>query len=141
MKWLFSRSVYLLVFLDCMYIKNHENGRVITKIISNILNINQTAYKYILGFHIAESEATNFWLGVLTDLKWMVLVACVDRLTSFLETIKVVFAQTEIYLCIVHQIRNSLNRLINTTNATEEFYRQIRKFTKTKEHFTCEKLF
>jgi len=40
-----------------------------TKVVYNILGVNQDGYKEILGFYVAESEGANFWLGVLNDLK------------------------------------------------------------------------
>jgi putative transposase len=105
-------AIYPILFLDGMYFKSRENGKVITKVIYNILGVNQEGYKDILGFYVAESEGANFWLGVLNDLKQRgvqdVLIACVDGLTGFPDAIKGVFPQTEIQLCIVHQIRNSL---------------------------------
>jgi transposase-like protein len=105
-------AIYTILFLDGMYFKCRENGKVVTKVLYNILGVNQEGRKEILGFYIAESEGANFWLGVLNDLKQRgvedVLIACVDGLTGFPEAIKGVFPRTEIQLCIVHQIRNSL---------------------------------
>ncbi|ETW95821.1 MAG: transposase, partial [Candidatus Entotheonella gemina] len=37
-----------------------------------------------------------------------VFIACVDGLTGFPEAINTVFPKTQIQLCIVHQVRNSL---------------------------------
>lgn len=52
------------------------------------------------------------WPGVLTDLQNRgvqdVLIASIDSLKGFPEAINTVFPQTEIQLCIIHQIRNSL---------------------------------
>lgn len=62
-------SVYPILFLDGMYFKSRENGKVVTKVLYNMLGINQAGRKEILGFYIAESEGANFWLGVLNDLK------------------------------------------------------------------------
>ena len=56
----------------------------------------------------------NFWLSVLTDLNNRglqdILIACVDGLTGFPEAINAIFPQTEVQLCVIHQIRNSLKR-------------------------------
>lgn len=105
-------AIYPIVFLDGMYFKSRENGKVMTKVIYNILGVTQDGYKEILGFYVAESEGANFWLGVLNDLKQRgvqdILIACVDGLTGFPDAIKGVFPKTEVQLCIVHQIRNSL---------------------------------
>lgn len=58
-------SIYTVVFLDAMFFKARENGKVVTKTIYNILGINQDGHKDILGFYIAESEGAHFWLGIL----------------------------------------------------------------------------
>ncbi len=66
----------------------------------------------MLGLYLSESEGANFWLSVLTDLQNRgvvdILIASVDGLTGFPEAIQTIFPQTEVQLCIVHQIRNSL---------------------------------
>ena len=50
--------------------------------------------------------------SVLTDLQNRgvedILIASVDGLTGFSEAINTIFPNTEVQLCIVHQIRNSL---------------------------------
>ena len=105
-------SVYPIIFMDAMFFKMREDGRVVTKALYNILGVNQEGKKDILGFYIAESEGANFWLGVLNDLKARgvedILIACVDGLTGFPEAIAASFPKTEVQLCVVHQIRNSL---------------------------------
>lgn len=105
-------SIYTIVFLDAMFFKARENGKVITKVVYNILGINQNGHKDILGFYIAESEGAHFWLNVLNDLKARgvedILIACIDGLTGFPEAIEASFPKTEVQLCIVHQIRHSL---------------------------------
>lgn len=105
-------SVYTVVFLDAMFFKARESGRVVTKTIYNILGINQEGRKDILGFYVAQSEGAHFWLGVLNDLKARgvedILIACIDGLAGFPEAIGASFPKTEIQLCIVHQIRHSI---------------------------------
>ena len=68
--------------------------------------------KDVLGLYIGESEGANFWLGVLTTLQSRgikdILIASVDGLNGFPEAIKSIFPKTEVQLCVVHQIRNSL---------------------------------
>jgi putative transposase len=75
-------------------------------------SLTQSGYKEILGFYLAESEGANFWLGVLNDLKARgiedILIVCIDGLTGFPEAITAAFPKTEIQLCIIHQIRNSI---------------------------------
>jgi putative transposase len=122
-------AIYPILFMDGMYFKARENGKVITKVIYNILGINQEGRKEILGFYVSESEGANFWLGVLNDLKQRgvqdVLIACVDGLTGFPEAIKGVFPRTEIQLCIVHQIRNSLKYVASKNQ--KEFMKDLKE--------------
>lgn len=105
-------SIYTIVFLDAMFFKTREDGKVVTKAVYNILGVNQGGHKDILGFYIAESEGAHFWLGVLNDLKARgvedILIACVDGLTGFPEAIQASFPKTEVQLCVVHQIRHSI---------------------------------
>ena len=105
-------SVYPIVFLDAMFYKARENGKVITKAVYNILGINQQGHKDILGFYLAESAGANFWLGVLNALKSRgvedIFIACIDGLKGFPEAIRSTFPETEIQLCIIHQIRHSI---------------------------------
>ena len=58
------------------------------------------------------SEGAKFWLSVLTELKNRglqdILIACIDGLKGFPEAIASEFPQTQIQLCIVHMVRNSL---------------------------------
>lgn len=61
---------------------------------------------------IAENEGAKFWLSVLTELQQRsvedILIACVDGLKGFPDAINAVFPETNIQLCIVHMVRNSL---------------------------------
>ena len=123
-------AIYTILFLDGMYFKCRENGKVVTKVLYNILGVNQEGRKEILGFYVADSEGANFWLGVLNDLKERgvhdVLIACVDGLTGFPEAIKGVFPKTEIQLCVVHQIRNSLRYVASRDQ--KEFMGDLKAF-------------
>lgn len=105
-------SMYPIVFLDGMYFKARQDAKVTTKVLYNIMGIDKDGRKDILGFYVAESEGANFWLGVLNDLRERgvrdILIACIDGLKGFPEAINSIFPETEVQLCIVHQIRNSL---------------------------------
>ena len=75
-----------------------------------------------MGLYLSESEGANFWLSVLTDLQHRgvedILIASVDGLTGFPEAIRTIFPKTEVQLCIVHQIRNTI-RYIGWKNQRE----------------------
>ena len=121
-------AIYPIVFLEGMYFKSRENGKVMTKVIYNILGVNQDGYKEILGFYVGESEGSNFWLGVLNDLKQRgvqdILIACGDGLAGFPEAIKGAFPKTEIQLCIIHPIRNSLKYVASKNQ--KEFMKDLK---------------
>lgn len=105
-------AIYPIIFLDAMYFKTHKDGKVATSVLYNIMGVNQEGRKEVLGFYACESEGSHFWLGILNDLKSRgvedILIACIDGLKGFPEAINAAFPKTEVQLCIVHQIRNSL---------------------------------
>ena len=76
------------------------------------LGVNLEGKKELLGLWLSENEGAKFWLSVLTELKNRgvkdVFIACVDGLTGFPEAIAAVFPKTQVQLCIVHLVRNSL---------------------------------
>ncbi len=104
--------VYPIVFLDAIHFKVRMENRIINKAAYSVLGINIDGFKEILGIWIGGNESSKFWLGVLNDLKNRgiedILIACKDGLSGFSEAINSVFPQTEIQLCVIHQIRNSL---------------------------------
>ena len=104
--------VYPVVFLDAIHFKVRKENRIVNKAAYSVLGINMTGQKEILGIWIGEHESASFWLGVCNDLKNRgvedILIACKDGLSGFSEAISTVFPQTEIQLCVIHQIRNSL---------------------------------
>ena len=105
-------GIYCIVWMDAMFYKVRDEGRVVTRCLYNILGVDVKGKKDILGCYIASSEGANFWLSVLTDLKSRgvedILIACIDSLKGFPEAIATIFPQTEVQTCVVHQIRNSL---------------------------------
>jgi transposase-like protein len=105
-------SLYCIVWLDAMFYKIKEEGRMQTRCVYNILGINKDGRKEVLGMYVSHSEGANFWLGVITDLKQRrvddILIACIDNLKGFDQAIATIYPQTEIQSCIVHQIRNSI---------------------------------
>lgn len=105
-------AIYPFIWLDAIHYKIREDGRYVSKAVYTVLALNPEGKKEVLGLYLSESEGANFWLSVLTDLQNRglkdILIACVDGLTGFPEAINSIFPQTEVQLCIIHQIRNSL---------------------------------
>ncbi len=89
-----------------------QDGRYESKAVYTVLALNLEGKKEILGLYLSQNEGANFWLSVLTDLNNRdledILIACVDGLKGFPEAINTIFPRTEVQLCVIHQIRNSL---------------------------------
>lgn len=104
--------LYCIIWLDAMFYKVKEEGKVVNRCVYNILGINTEGRKELLGMYVSESEGANFWLSVLTNLQQRgisdILIACIDNLKGFAEAIATVFPATAVQTCIVHQIRNSI---------------------------------
>ena len=105
-------AIYPIVYLDCIVVKVRQDKRVINKAIYLALGINMEGQKELLGMWLSEAEGAKFWLNVLTELQNRgvndILIACVDGLKGFPDAIQAVFPQTQIQLCIVHMVRNSV---------------------------------
>ena len=76
------------------------------------LGVNLDGHKEVLGLWVAKEEGAKFWLKVVTELKNRgvkdMFIACVDGLKGFPEAIESVYPETQVQLCIVHMVRNSL---------------------------------
>jgi transposase-like protein len=83
-----------------------------TKAVYLALGITMDGEKELLGLWLSESEGAKFWLSVFTELHNRgvtdCFVACVDGLKGLPEAIEAVFPKTQVQLCIVHKVRNSL---------------------------------
>ena len=105
-------EVYCIVWMDAMFYKVKDEGRVQTRAVYNILGITTEGKKELIGMYVSEREGSNFWLSVLTDLQSRgvkdILIACIDNLKGFSEAILSIYPGTDVQSCIVHQIRNSL---------------------------------
>lgn len=105
-------KVYPVIFLDAIVVKCKEDNRVINKAVYLALGINMEGKKEILGLWIGKNEGAKFWLSIVTELKNRgledVFIFCVDGLKGLPEAINSVYPQSQIQLCIVHMVRNSL---------------------------------
>lgn len=126
------QEVYSIVFLDAIHYKIKEDGRIITKAAYTCLGIDLEGKKEVLGIWIGESEGAKFWLRVCAELNNRgvkdILIACIDGLKGFPEAIKTVFPDTEIQLCIIHMIRNSIKYVPH--KHVKEFIRDLKAIYK-----------
>ena len=139
-------SIYPFVYLDAIHYKVREEGTYISKAFYTVLGVNLEGKKEILGLYLNQSEGAKFWLQVLTDLQNRgvqdILIASVDGLKGFPEAINAVFPDTEVQLCIVHQIRNSLKYVAskNQKQFASELKKVYQAFTKEEAESELDKL-
>lgn len=135
-------EIYPIIFLDAIFFKVKENSKIISKAFYSVLGIDLEGKKDILGIYVSETEGANFWLNVLTDLRNRgikdILIACVDGLKGFPEAISNIFPKTEVQLCIIHQIRNSLKYIASKnqkefmTDLKEVYQANTKELAETK---------
>ena len=105
-------SVYPIMYFDALRMKIREDGRIVNKAVYLALGVNMEGHKDVLGIWLDKNEGAKFWLNVFTELKNRgvkdILIACVDGLVGLPDAIESVYPDTEIQLCIVHMVRNSL---------------------------------
>lgn len=105
-------SFYPVLFLDALVIPVKDDSTIKKKAFFLALAIRMDGQKELLGLWSEQNEGAKFWLGVLNELKNRgvqdVLIAAVDGLSGFPDAINAVFPKTEVQLCIVHMVRNSL---------------------------------
>lgn len=105
-------EIYPFVWLDAMFYKVRQDGQIKKMAAYMVLGMDLEGEKDLLGIYLAETESAHFWMQVLSDLQGRgvkdILVACIDNLKGFKEGIAAIFPKTDIQLCIVHQVRNSI---------------------------------
>lgn len=105
-------ALYPIIYMDAIRVKARGNGHVVNKAVYLAIGINLDGAKEVLGMWVSENEGAKFWLQVVTELKNRgvqdIFIACVDGLKGFPEAIEAVYPDTQVQLCIVHMVRNSL---------------------------------
>src|SRR5438477_453675 len=104
--------VYLVVYLDALYVKMRHEGRVENRAVFVAIGVTQEGTKEVLGLWTNATEGAKFWLQIVTELRNRgvreIIIACIDGLKGFPEAIETAFPETIVQLCIVHMVRNSL---------------------------------
>jgi putative transposase len=105
--------VYPILYLDAIMVKIRDGAHILNKAIYLVIGVNLEGIKEVLGMWVAQTEGAKFWLGVVKELRNRgvadIFIACVDGLKGLPEAIETVLAKTEVQLCIVHLLRQSLN--------------------------------
>ena len=105
-------DLYPIVYFDAIWIKIRDEGHVVNKAAYLAIGIRLDGHKDVLGIWLEKEEGAKFWLKVITELQNRglkdMLIACVDGLKGFPEAIESVFPNTQVQVCIVHMVRNSM---------------------------------
>ncbi len=121
-------TTYVAVFFDAIHFKVRENGRVICKASYTAMGITLDGRRDILGIWIGEHEGARFWLNVFTELKQRgvhdIFITCIDGLKGVPDAVRSVFPKTEVQLCIVHMIRNSIKHV--ASSRVKEFIEDLK---------------
>lgn len=108
-------TLYPVMWLDAMHFKVRQDGAVISKAIYSILAVTVDGQKEVIGIYFGDCESSSFWRSVLHDLKLRgvedICIACIDNLKGFADAIEDLYPQTDVQLCLVHQMRNSMKYL------------------------------
>ena len=138
-------TLYPIVFFDAIHykVKDEISRRIVSKAAYTCLAVTLEGKKDLLGLWIGEAEGANFWLGVLTELRNRgvqdILIACIDGLKGFPDAIETIFPKTEIQLCVIHQIRNTLKYIASKDQRA--FMQQLKTiYTAPTEEAALEKL-
>jgi transposase-like protein len=109
-------AVYPILYFDCLFVKSRQEGVVKSKAVYVALGVNLQGEKELLGLWISETEGAKFWLAVFTELQQRgvqdCFVACVDGLAGLPEALETIFPRTQVQLCIVHKVRQSLRYVV-----------------------------
>ena len=138
-------TLYPIVFFDAIHykVKDEISRRIVSKAAYTCLAVTLEGKKDLLGLWIGEAEGANFWLGVLTELRNRgvqdILIACIYGLKGFPDAIETIFPKTEIQLCVIHQIRNTLKYIASKDQRA--FMQQLKTiYTAPTEEAALEKL-
>lgn len=112
--------IYPIVYLDALFVKMRHDGRVESRAVYVAVGVRMDGLREVLGLWTAAHEGAKFWLAVLTELRNRglqdVFIACVDGLKGFPEAIQTMYPKTQVQLCIVHLMRQSL-RYVRSNDA------------------------
>jgi putative transposase len=109
-------GLYPVIWLDAMHFKVRHDGVVKSRAIYSVLGVSMEGQKEVIGIYFGDNESASFWRQVLNDLKIRgvedICIACIDNLKGFADAIEDVYPKTEVQLCLVHQMRNSMKYML-----------------------------
>jgi putative transposase len=105
---------YSVIMLDGMWLSVRRDT-VEKEVVLFVLGIDENGYKEILDFEVNPTEGAQSWLTMIKKLYDRnvreVLLFVADGVIGLEERIKEYFPKADFQSCVVHKIRNSLNKV------------------------------
>jgi len=102
------------VWLDAMYVKVRENGRVVSRAVMLAIAVNEDGEREVLGVDVADKEMESSWRAFLRSLVTRglrgVQLVISDAHEGLRAAIRAVFNGVTWQRCYVHFIRNVLDK-------------------------------
>jgi putative transposase len=104
--------VYPVVYLDALFVSVRDAGQVAKRAFYVALGVRVDGTRDVLGFWVAGTEGSKFWLSILTELKNRgvhdILFVCSDGVSGLGQAIEAAFPNAVHQTCVVHLIRSAL---------------------------------
>jgi transposase-like protein len=108
---------YPILYVDGTYLKFRRGGVVEKEVVYVVMGLSEDGYKEILGFWIpgGSGESALNWKEIFKELyerglKEPLLIVG-DDLSGLEEAVKLVYPLAEFQSCVLHKIRNTLNKV------------------------------
>ena len=129
---------YVYLILDAIWIHIKEIN-IKNRPVLFALGITENEEKHILGFKLAKSESEQEWLSFLNDLyrrglegKNLKLIIS-DNCPGIKAALNFVYPYTPLQLCVVHKLRNILNKITKKKKHKKKLIRQASEIFKAKD--------
>jgi putative transposase len=105
--------VYPVLLIDAIYLKIRD-GQVANRPVYVVMGINMDGERDVLGMFVGPTggEGAKFWMGVLTEIRNRgvqdTFIVCCDGLRGLPDSIRAVWPQADVQLCVVHLVRSAL---------------------------------
>jgi putative transposase len=105
--------VYPVLLIDAIYLKIRD-GQVANRPVYVVMGINMDGERDVLGMWVGPTggEGAKFWMSVLTEIRNRgvngTFIVCCDGLKGLPDSIRAVWPQADVQLCVVHLVRAAL---------------------------------
>jgi putative transposase len=105
--------VYPVLLIDAIYLKIRD-GQVANRPVYVVMGITMDGERDVLGMFVGPTggEGAKFWMGVLTEIRNRgvqdTFIVCCDGLKGLPDSIRAVWPQADVQLCVVHLVRSAL---------------------------------